>query len=273
MKDAENLLPDDYLITVHERIRPNKWAAKALLARVYLYTGNNSEAEARATEVINNNALFSILDDLNAVFLKNSQESIWQLQVLNVYPFATGDGNRFVPYDANNSPQFYLAAELVNAFDSADKRKELWTQNYDFSGTVYFYPFKYKVKESTPDNVTEYYTVLRFAEQYLIRAEARTALNNLPGAIEDLNVLRRRAGLTDLPTSLTQEQTFAAVMQERRVELFAEWGHRWLDLKRTGQADAVLSAVKSQWQSTAKLYPIPLSELKVNHNLVQNPGY
>ena len=93
------------------------------------------------------------------------------------------------------------------------------------------------------------------------------------GAIDDLNVVRRRAGLKDLSYELTRETVLAAVIQERRVELFAEWGHRWADLLRWGQADAVLSVEKPHWTAGAKLYPLPLADLQLNPALVQNDGY
>jgi len=115
--------------------------------------------------------------------------------------------------------------------------------------------------------------VLRLAEQYLIRAEARVRQNDLVGAIQDLNVVRARAGLPDLSSGVSQDLILAAVIQERRVELFAEWGHRWSDLIRWGQADSVLSMEKPKWTANAKLYPLPLVDIQRNGNLRQNDGY
>jgi hypothetical protein len=65
----------------------------------------------------------------------------------------------------------------------------------------------------------------------------------------------------------------AAILHERQVELVAEWGHRWLDLKRVGMADAVFGSEKPGWVGTDTLYPIPAAELTANPKLVQNPGY
>jgi hypothetical protein len=65
-----------------------------------------------------------------------------------------------------------------------------------------------------------------------------------------------------------------ALQTERRLELFAEWGHRWLDLKRTAKANLILSPIKgSNWQTTDQLYPIPEYDLLKNPKLSQNPGY
>jgi hypothetical protein len=115
--------------------------------------------------------------------------------------------------------------------------------------------------------------VLRLAEQYLIRAEARAQQNNLAGAKDDVDAVRLRAGLPVLPDNLNRDEMLLAIEQERRIELFSEWGHRWFDLKRTGRALAVLSPLKAGITATDLLYPIPLDALKTNPNLVQNPGY
>jgi hypothetical protein len=68
-------------------------------------------------------------------------------------------------------------------------------------------------------------------------------------------------------------------MQERQVELFTEMGHRWLDLKRTGTIDAVMSIEAPKkgpgitWESTDALFPLPFNDLQRDKNLTQNPGY
>jgi hypothetical protein len=126
--------------------------------------------------------------------------------------------------------------------------------------------------------------MLRIGEQFLIRAEALAMQSNVSGAVSDLNVIRERAGLDGLSATLSQTACIAAVEQERRIELMAEWGHRWLDLKRLPavsgaagkvRADEVLSLVKGvNWQSTDVLYPVPAADVKLNPNLnPNNPGY
>jgi starch-binding outer membrane protein, SusD/RagB family len=273
LKDAVSLLPDNYSISNEERTRANKSAANALLARAYLYSSQWTEAEAAATAVISNSN-FLLLTDLNQVFLANSQEAIlqWQLQQ-DIAPYSTREGLTFLPGSNTSPPEFYFTTHFLSSFEAGDLRKLAWVDSSDVSGDWFHYPKKYKIKVGSEYNVLEYPMVLRLAEQYLIRAEARAQQNNLSGAISDLNVIRQRAGLTNLSSSLTQSQVISAVMQERRIELMAEWGHRWLDLKRTGQADALLSTIKPTWQSFQKLYPIPSSELINDANLTQNPGY
>ncbi len=115
--------------------------------------------------------------------------------------------------------------------------------------------------------------MLRLGEQYLNRAEARLQLG-LSTAVDDINILRRRAGLTDLSSGLSQSQARAAIVQERRVELCFEWGDRWFTLKRLGLADNVMKKAKpTTWKTFAQLYPLPTVELQNNRQLTQNPGY
>jgi hypothetical protein len=69
----------------------------------------------------------------------------------------------------------------------------------------------------------------------------------------------------------------SAILKEKRIEFFSEWGHRWLDLKRTGTVNVVMTVAVAQkggtWSSFKQLYPIPAYELSTNNNIVQNPGY
>ena len=125
--------------------------------------------------------------------------------------------------------------------------------------------------------------VLRLAEQYLIRAEAEANLGDMVDATKDLNAVRARAGLGPSPTltaSSSLQQADSAILHERQVELFTEWGHRWFDLIRTGTVNTVLGspgnvcqAKGGVWSSTSELFPIPESQILDDPNLGQNPGY
>lgn len=74
-------------------------------------------------------------------------------------------------------------------------------------------------------------------------------------------------------TAVTQTELLDAILQERRVELFTEWGHRWLDLKRTNRSAEVLDTLKIGWEPIDILWPMPQSEMNNNPNLTQNNGY
>ncbi|SFE44956.1 SusD family protein [Chitinophaga sp. CF118] len=279
---AQALLSDNYLdgtllTTNTDRVRPNKYTAFALLARVNLYMNDYVNAESQSTKVINNRGTYDTVS-LNNVFLNNSKETIWSLQPVNNGIFSnTGEGRLFILPETGPSTDFpvYLSSTLMTNFEANDKRLDSWVGHVTISQVPYYYPYKYKIGilDATP---TEYLIVMRLAEQYLIRAEARAHQGNLGGATEDLNVIRTRAGLLST-TANSQSELLIAIAHERQLEFFTEWGHRWLDLKRTNTVNNIMPAVTSQkggfWDSKSALYPIPLYEIQHNPNLLQTPGY
>jgi len=286
--EAKSLLSASYP-TNGERTRPVKGAATLLLARAYLYSGNNAEAETQASEVIATQG-YSLLSgaNLGKTFLKNSTDAVWQLAIVNTLQNKnTIEGYNMTPVNINAPVTNYRLTRdpnygLVNAFEAGDLRKTNWTGFWTVAATgiTNTYPYKYKVSTSTV--ITEYSMVLRFAEAYVIRAEARMQLGKLQLGKADLDVLRLRAGLAALPVPATVAAGMLQVEKERRIEFFAEWGHRWFDLKRwksvTGdasktRADDILPLTKPTWKSTAILMPIPTEAMTTNPNLTQNPGY
>ncbi|PBJ08045.1 SusD family protein [Flavobacterium sp. ACN6] len=264
---AVSLLPADYISA--DRVRPNKAAAQALLSRVYLYHGDWAEASNAASAVLNN-PLYVWESNLDLVFLKGSPSTIWQLM-----PRRTGNNtDEGISFIFNSGPPATrtLSTQLLNAFEIGDLRKTKWTRTISSASSSWTHAYKYK-KNSNTGNSVEYSIVLRTAEQYLIRSEARSRQGDLIGAKEDLNKIRNTAGLGDTPAT-DKEAIIKAVLNERRVEFFTEYGHRFFDLKRTGNLDAVLAVSKSGWNSTDSLWPIPEKELLSNPFLKpQNPGY
>jgi hypothetical protein len=285
LKGAQELLSSNYLKAdvlnkTTERVRPTKWAATALLARVYLYMGKWAEAEEQSSFVISNSSLFQ-LNALSEVFLENSSEAIWQLQAVGSGTSAnTGDGMVFIlpPEGPGGIYPVYLSSSFINSFETGDQRAVNWVGGVNPTPpgtTTYYYPNKYKIG-AVAVSTQEYPMILRLAEQYLIRAEARAQQNNFSGAQTDLNMIRTRAGLGNTQAN-DKNSLIAAIIQERKVELFTEWGHRWFDLKRTNTVDSVMEIITpvkgGVWKTTSQLYPIPLSQLQQSPQLVQNPGY
>jgi len=283
---GDRFIGADGINPTSERVRPSKWAAAALLARVYLYTGNYGDAEAEADLVIGKGDLFR-LGNLNAAFLANNQEAIWQLQPTGRDGIDnTMEGQLLKLFEGvgpSDDYPVYLRDDMVKGFNHYDQRKTNWIDSIVIGANKYYFASKYKIGKEVA-SIAEYSTVLRLGEQYLIRAEAKIRQNRIAEGIEDLNILRNRATdqtaagdkrLPQLSASLDLTAALLAVEKERRFELFTEWGHRWMDLKRTGRIDAVLSAIKLNWQPTDKLFPIPQTEIDMNPNLrgQQNAGY
>ncbi|WP_306014153.1 MULTISPECIES: RagB/SusD family nutrient uptake outer membrane protein [unclassified Allomuricauda] len=262
-------LMDGADIPVGDRVVPDANVARALLARMALYTQQWELAAATAGEVI---AAFPLEPNLDQVFLKESGETIWQFRPGNDLR-NTQEANQlviqFIP-----GQRFALTSSLLDAFEEGDGRLERWTDELsDSDGTLTLsFAHKYKALFNETQSL-EHSIVFRSAEQYLIRAEARAQLGNLVGARQDLNAVRNRAGLGNVNLA-GQSELLEAIYRERRVELFAEQGLRWMDLKRTGRATEVMEPLKANWEDTHVLLPIPESELEINPNLLpQNPGY
>ncbi|HVS95769.1 MAG TPA: RagB/SusD family nutrient uptake outer membrane protein [Puia sp.] len=268
LEDAQRLLPVDYFDAPGyegDRTRPNRATATAMLARVRLYRGQWDLADSAASVLIND-PRYLLEPSLDSVFLSGSREAIWQLQPV-LKNFATADA--FYYLLPPGRPNFILTPDLMGAFETGDQRESHWTKGV--TGTTYFIPTKYR--QTNPSaGAKEYEMVLRLAEQYVIRAEARARVGNLAGAVADVNSVRTRAGLPGTSATGTAA-VLAAVLQERRVELMTEWGHRWLDLKRTVMADSTLVPEKPWWQTTDQLYPIPDAQLRSSPGMQQNPGY
>src|SRR5258708_238521 len=224
LKAAQNLLESDYSVGLGERIRPNKWAATALLARAYLYTDDWANAEAQATAIINNTSLYNLVYNLNYVFNANSVEAIWQLKQNTAnLPFnATQEGVAFIP-STGNVPTYNLTNLLLNSFEIKDLRRQVWVDSTIYQGSTYYYPFKYTLgpADMKPgSDAPQYYMILRLAEQYLIRGEARAQQNKTNDAASDLNAIRTRAGLSNT-TASTQPNLFPPLYHKRQIDLFA----------------------------------------------------
>lgn len=256
------------------RARVNKGAAIALLARAYLYSGDYSNAEAQASTLIEQSSMYNLESDLDNIFLNSSREAIWQLLPGNLYDY-TFDGYRLIVVSAP-PPFVSLRSSVFNSFLPEDQRRH-WVDSISSSSGLskWYFPYKYKNNHIQSDG-NESSVVLRMAEQYLIRAEARARQGRVlgtDGAVADVNAIRHRAGLPGTDAA-TREEMLDAILEERRHEFFAEYGHRFFDLRRFGKLDEVMSVVKSSWKSTGALLPIPQDELLVNPNLnPQNPGY
>jgi hypothetical protein len=267
-----------------DRGRPNQTAAAALLARVYLYMGDWKNAATQASISIGNTATYQ-LPNPSQTFLLNSTENIWGI-VPTVNTLAAYNVKDVLVYilPRGVTPTVAglfgtLSDSLVNSFEPNDLRYDNWvgkdTVVTTTTTTIYYYAWKYKVK-GTLTAPQETLVMLRLAEQYLIRAEARAQQSDLNGALADLNAVRNRAGLPN-STAVTQPEILNAIQKERRVELFLEGGHRFYDLRRTKNLDALMTKLSplkgGTWDTYKQWWPIPLTDVQNNKNLLQTPNY
>lgn len=267
---AKSLLKSSY--SGSGKVRANRYAASALLARVYLYQKNWKAAEQEAAEILSSGQ-YSPLPSPSETFYAGNNEAI--LQWWNQTGFIP-DASSLIPSAGTAIPSYVLLDDLYQSFTIDDNRKTAWiASNTIGSGAAAIkYPYNAKYKNRTVGaGRPEYSMVLRAAEQYLIRAEALARQGKIKDAIFYLNLVRSRANLGPIDENSDSELVLAAINMERRLELFGEYGHRFLDLKRQNQLDLVLGTLKDGWKSTARALPIPKTEITYNPNLIQNEGY
>lgn len=267
LDEAAALLPEAYVNA--GRTRPNAFAARALLARVSLYAGDYNRAAGEASAVLGHTALYTMPAGPAAAFLKTSPATVWQFspgsQNSNTYEAAT-----FI-FNSGPPARSALSTSLMAAFPPGDLRRTHWTRAVTAGANTWYHAYKYKAAATAP--ATENSIVLRLGELYLVRAEARARAGELTGARDDLNVIRAAAGIGDTP-AVSQEEVLADILLQRRLELFAEFGHRFFDLRRFGQLQATMGAAKPGWDTRDALLPLPERELQLNPALApQNPGY
>jgi hypothetical protein len=253
---AEPLLPDD----ASTRNRAQKSVVRALRARLHLYRQQWADAENYATQVISN-AKYALVTPYRSFFTSPflTTESVFELT------FSANDRNTFwnLWYPSSFGGQYTLkpsnpfVAKVTNPLIGGTRNTLVAGTGSNVYGVLY---------NTTTTGVDPSY-IIRIAELYLIRAEARAKQNNLAGALADLDVVRRRAGLAN-STAVTQEQILLAIEEERSIE-FAFEPHRWFDLVRTERAGDVLGLTdRKRW-----LFPIPLSDVLSDPDVEQNPGY
>ncbi|MEQ8556006.1 MAG: RagB/SusD family nutrient uptake outer membrane protein [Cyclobacteriaceae bacterium] len=299
LMEAESTLPED----PENAGRATRYAAKTLLADVYLTLGMYDEARDKANEVITSNK-FSLVPvssfedfqwDVFGPTIVTSTEEIfymkrtrldgfgnWMLFIIN-HP-STGNfnfGGAYASYSDATNP-FY-----VN-WDDNDIRKALW-DNIDFGlGPNTLVSKKFIDPEAASrTGAGNDIPIYRYPDALLIYAEASSQANGGPTAagMEALNMVHRRAYGHDpntpsvddyVLTDYDQASFLDLVLTERAYEFQME-GKRWLDLKRTGKAAAVILATRGITIAEKHyLWPIPVNEIELNKAFTgenQNPGY
>jgi hypothetical protein len=259
LNEAETRLPEKL-----DRNLATRKTAQALKARLYLYRQDWANAERFATEVINSQNYQLVKPYEQILAEKNTAESIFELAYNTVDQNATGGA--FLPQAKGGSYRLGPTQQIVHLLrdPSVGGNRSAMLDQFNFNGAVTPHVNKYRRAGTNNDSPI---FVLRLAEMYLIRAEARAQQNNLTGGTQDLNAVRSRA---DVPAAApaSQAELLQLIEQERRVELAFE-PHRWFDLVRTGRAGAVLGVT----DPNKYVFPIPTGEIRANPSLQQNNGY
>lgn len=286
--DAIERLPLKGQYADNDMGRATKGAAQALLAKAYLYQEKWQAAFDLSGEVIGSGQ-YSLLTDYASVWREtgeNGRESIFEIQATltnGLRDYTNVQGPRGTP-DLGwgfNTP----SESLVNAYEPNDVRK---------AGTIMFVPstlwdgfeapttwtnprYNYKAYQSsimeswnTDKGLTaKNLRILKYSDILLIRAEAAFHIGNTTEALDRVNEIRFRAGLTDATTV-----TLQSIWKERRLEMAMEHD-RWFDIVRTRQAQAAMAADgKTFITGTHEVFPIPQQQIIASGGrLMQNNGY
>lgn len=199
-----------------------------------------------------------------------SNESIFEID----YNFAERATRSFlitVYGDLGFQPFFKASGYLSSKFSSTDLRSKI---NFDTnSGIVKFFEKSGFVRGTQDDkNIIVY----RLADIILLSAEALNKTGNIPGAMVLVNQIRSRAGAQpyteDFYSGFTTDQIEDLILDERARELCYE-GKRWFDLVRTGKAIKVMQPINGLSQTENFLWPLSLTEIRLNPLLDQNSYY
>ena len=288
--------------------RATRGAAKALLAKVYLFKKDFTNAEKYALEVINSGqyGLEPVFNNANSESGEHGIESIYEIGAMrfeNIENGGNGYGNvQGVRGTPNRGWGFNRPSlDLMAAFETNDPRKEATIlflgeviddvtiagdgqtpdETKDANGNVIEIEC-YNQKVWTPGTTvpTQFghnRRILRYADVLLIVAEAMNENGKSAQALTYLNMVRARArgGNTAILPDISdtnKDSLRDKILQERRVELALE-GHRFWDLVRTGKAQQVLGPL-GFISGKHELLPLPQNEVDLSQGtLIQNPNW
>ena len=285
--------------------RATKWAIHATLADVYLWTGDYDKCIIACNAVINSGRVGLIQGVINGknnwytiFYPGNSNESIFELQ-FNHQQNQRNDLNKWFAPPTN---RYSISPYMITLFESTE---DIRAQNATYilpSGNIW----KYRGSEAGGGSTTgttlprpetersPNWIVYRMADIYLMKAEAliMKGPESYEAAIEIVNMIRARAGITLPLSAVTNELEMLAIVQDERAREFVAEGKRWFDLLRMAQRDeykhkeylisqiilgvdpSYAPIVTSKLQDVNSHYlPIHTDELLVNRQLVQNPYY
>lgn len=270
-------------------------AVDALRARVHLHLGNWAQAETYAASslALSGRTLTSAAQYVSSWTASNRRhaEAIFEMDMEQGQDGAATNSNEALASltDGSSTRSFNFhvipTVDLLNAHEPDDVRLGMYLEaeppsanspddqasGADFGSTVYY-------SQKWNHSVTAFVDrvpIFRVSEMYLTRAEALAEQGQAGAARTILNEFRAARGLPEVDGSLSGGALVDAILLERRLE-FAFEGQRFFDLKRRGEAlpkPQTDGATVIPYSDFRILAPIPNSQIELNPNLEQNPGY
>jgi starch-binding outer membrane protein, SusD/RagB family len=307
ISDCENaikMLPVKSSYSSKDLGRACKEAAECMLAKVYLTLGTDYQKVVDLCKDIEDIgydlSTMNYADNFNPK-INNGAESLFEVQYtgLTDFDFRSNDnqscwlstymGPRNSGWVGGSWGWEHVTKEFVDSYEEGDLRKDVTIlykgcpqfdgKDYDPSWSLTGYNVRKflvsKTIASDYNNNPANFVVYRFADVLLMKAEALNELGETAKAQVPLNIVRKRAGLSDI-TTMDKAKMKEIIIHERRMELAFE-GHRWFDMIRLENGDYAVNFLKSIGKANVTknrlLYPIPQDEIDANPNMKQNPGY
>lgn len=258
LEDAASKMPE-----TAPDARATKYAALALLSRVYLSQLKYAEAATAANEVIESGE-YALVGSFASAFnnASNSSEDIFAIQQTSQSNSGTSNFGMttFYSADPEGRGEIQVTDAHIAKYEAGDSRKAFFYDGSSISGQNGNMTGKWR-------NLYRAIPVLRLAEMYLTRAEANYRKGGSPigpnTPLEDINIIRDRANLSPLGSIVDAD----VIVRERYLELAFE-GDRFFTVKRLK-----LSVSGHPFDYQKLILPIPQREIDLGNALPQNPGY
>lgn len=270
LNNAIPLLPSNTTTT----LIINRNAAKALLARIYLFKGDFVSAKEFSTGV-SRDVPIMITNYPSKLFTPQETEALFQL------PPGVSSVNRYTTNFANlyfrSRIQFQATEDVARLLtESSTDARRAWVTASSNNWNITKYPSN-ATTDPTTDKANAYYqTVLRSSEMYLTAAECYAKLNKEDSALFYLNAIQKRANSNVTGSSITGAALLDSIYKERRKELAFE-GLRMFDLLRWKKNVIRTDALSPSTQvltlpNNKAIAPLPKLDVMV-YGLFQNEEY
>lgn len=305
IEDLQNcitLLPESY--GKGDLGRTTSWAAKALLAKVYLTNESLEEARVLLQDIIDN-SYHELLSSYENVFSISNEMNNEIIFAVRYKSGSVGLGSKFANWFApsssgsnvvngNGSGYNYPTSSLNGAYAPEDNRKNVNIERYVSAASSKLYVNKYISYVQIRYDAENDWPVLRYSDVLLMYAEVLGKLQGPSAGLPYLNQVKTRAGLSAIPSMVSIDDFIDEVLNERRLELAFE-NDRWFDLLRSGKAISILRQhiideaqhynstgysdearnIMKNVQEWQLMLPIPQREIDTNNKvvIVQNTGY
>jgi hypothetical protein len=260
----------------------SKYAAKALLAKVYLTMGDWQNAKDAALDVVNNSG-FTLVTAGNYVSYwadpsarDDKVETLFEISSDAAANLSSNQLSAFYQQPPIGYGDLWVTNDLYNQYSTTDVRRSVILTG-NVSGQTIYINNKYSNTANPADK--DDIKVIRFADVVLILTEAYAHLSDEAQALNYLNMVAEARDPSFAGYTSSGVQLLSDIINERRKELAFE-GDRYWDLMRLNLP--ITNHLKTQIPYNPfpiaitdihRIFPIPQAEIDVNPNITQNPGY